>query len=105
MNTARKGRRLEHKSRKIYEGLGFSVTRSAGSKGPWDLIAMGEHNIVIIQVRAGRWPSKKEQAELAAVRAPTKVIRELHRWRPRARRPDIKCLIDGEWRDQEWLLD
>ena len=33
MNTAAKGRRLEHEVRKIFEAAGYSGFRGAGSKG------------------------------------------------------------------------
>lgn len=100
MNTARKGRRLEHKSIKIYQAQNFEVMRAAGSKGLWDFIATSEHNVVFVQVRSGQWPSKKDQARLAAFKAPRSAIRELHRWRARQRLPDVKVWIAGEWRDQ-----
>lgn len=100
MNTARKGRRNEHRSIKIYEAQGFECMRAAASKGTWDFIATSEHNIVFVQVRSGRWPGLRERAELAAFKAPAKCIREMHRWRARQRLPDVKVWIAGEWRDQ-----
>ena len=36
MNTARKGRALEHSVRKLFEAEGYSVIRGAGSKGNFD---------------------------------------------------------------------
>ena len=35
----RAGRDLEYEVREIFRQNGFIVTRAAGSKGPWDLIA------------------------------------------------------------------
>lgn len=36
MNTASKGRRLEHEIRKLFEAAGFAVIRGASSKGFFD---------------------------------------------------------------------
>lgn len=35
MNTAHKGRRLEHDIIRLLKSAGYSVTRGAGSKGEW----------------------------------------------------------------------
>lgn len=100
MNTSRKGTRQERKSMAWYEAQGFECTRASASKGPWDFIAMSDHNVVIVQVKATRWPASAEKLAMATCKAPRAVIRELHRWRPRARKPDVKAWIAGEWRDQ-----
>jgi hypothetical protein len=39
LHRARKGRRAEHEVRHHLESLGWLVLRSAGSKGPFDLVA------------------------------------------------------------------
>lgn len=38
-NLYAKGRRAEYRARKQLEDEGYAVIRSAGSKGPWDLVA------------------------------------------------------------------
>lgn len=100
MNTAAKGRRQEHRSMALYKALGFTCVRAAASKGAWDFVAFSNHNVVIVQVRSGKWPSPAERRELARFKAPVSVIREIHRWRRRARRPDVKAWIAGAWRVQ-----
>lgn len=40
MNTAKKGRRKEHQIRDLFVKRGYLVTRSAASKGAFDLIAL-----------------------------------------------------------------
>jgi hypothetical protein len=100
MNTAAKGRRNEHRSIALYEAQGFSCIRAAASKGAWDFAAFSGHNVVLVQVKSSRWPGRRERAQLAAFKAPASVIRELHRWRPRARRPDVMVWVGGEWRLQ-----
>jgi len=47
-----KGRRIEYLAKKILENEGYQVFRSAGSKGPWDLIALKDHDIRFIQVKS-----------------------------------------------------
>ncbi len=38
VNTAMKGKRYEHEVKAIFEEAGYTVTRAAASKGPFDLI-------------------------------------------------------------------
>lgn len=89
MNTAAKGRHLEHRSRRLLEADGFTVTRSAGSKGTWDLIAMNATELVLVQVKATRPPTPAERARLALAPCPPTVRRLVHVWRHRARAPDV----------------
>lgn len=99
MNTAHKGRRQEHRSIRIYKAQGFECIRAAGSKGAWDFIAISGHTIVLVQVRSGKWPPPAERRRLGAFLAPLNCQRELHRWRPRARTPDVKVWNGTTWRD------
>ena len=49
-----KGRRIEYKCKRELEELGYTVLRSAGSHGPFDLIAIhpAMKTILLIQVKA-----------------------------------------------------
>jgi hypothetical protein len=38
--------RNEHRSRRLLESAGYSVTRAAGSLGAWDLIGVGPTDVV-----------------------------------------------------------
>lgn len=58
MNTAIKGRKYEWKIRDKYKSLGFHVTRSAGSKGLFDLIAISVEDKVIRLIQC-KHPSTK----------------------------------------------
>lgn len=84
----------------IYEAQGFTCVRAAASKGAWDFVAISGHNVVLVQVRSSKWPSPSERQSLAAFAAPAMVLRELHRWRRRASKPDVMAWIAGEWRLQ-----
>lgn len=92
MNTAAKGRRQEHRSMALFEADGYICVRAAGSRGPWDFVAIGEKGIVFCQVRSGRWPSPAECAALAKLPAPRNSAKVLHRWMPRAKAPEVRYI-------------
>lgn len=46
-----RGRAFEWKIRKEYEAKGYYVTRSAGSKGYWDLVCLHPNIICLIQCK------------------------------------------------------
>ena len=72
------GRRLEYRARDALRAQGYTVVRSAGSKGPIDLVAIGR-NVRLIQVKANR-PRRTDRLKLAAVPAPRGVRREIWQW-------------------------
>jgi Holliday junction resolvase len=88
--SARKGRRNEHRSREILEAAGYEVTRAAASKGVWDLIGLGEHDIVLVQVKTNAWPSALEWEAMKLSKAPPNARKIVHRWRDRVAVPDVK---------------
>lgn len=51
LSTASKGRSNEHKYKHMLEAEGFYVMRSAGSHGMWDLIALLNERIILVQVK------------------------------------------------------
>lgn len=61
MNAKAKGARCERKVKKLMEDAGWSVTKSGGSLGLWDLIGVKPHgDILVVQVKSNRRPGKKE---------------------------------------------
>ncbi len=40
----RRGAEYERRARKALEAAGYTVVRAAGSKGPWDLVAVNEQD-------------------------------------------------------------
>ena len=54
MNTSAKGRSYEWECRHALEAKGFSVLRSAASKGPFDLVVWNDVKLGFFQVKAGR---------------------------------------------------
>jgi hypothetical protein len=93
LNRSAKGRRLEHRSRRLLEAEGFSVIRSAASKGAFDLVAFRRDGAVLVQVRCGRWPSSAELEALGRFPAPEGMRRIVHRWLPRAAVPEIREVV------------
>lgn len=63
MNRAIKGRKFEWKIRDEYRALGYHVTRSAGSKGWFDLIAVHPEtkHIVFLQLKKGKGQKSQEK--------------------------------------------
>ena len=89
MNASAKGRRLEHRSRRILEAAGFEVIRAAGSKGAFDLAGFSPAGILLIQVKCARLPSPAEREVLALFPAPTNARKLIHVYYPRRREPRV----------------
>jgi Holliday junction resolvase len=64
MTNYQRGYAAERVARKILEDDGYLVIRSAGSKGPADLIALNAREIILIQVKRNRPVSLAEQKRL-----------------------------------------
>ena len=87
-----KGRRNEHRSRKILEAAGYTVLRMAGSHGCWDLIGFSATDVVLCQVKSRDWPGTLELEELRSFACPPNCRRIIHRWKDRVPVPDVKEL-------------
>lgn len=95
MTRYRSGQRAEWRARDLLKQRGHhTVIRAAGSKGPWDLIAVAKDRICFVQVKRGRKISKAERAELAALRhqLPAVCTVEIWHFEPRKRLPDVEVL-------------
>lgn len=93
MNTARKGRRAEHRARALLEAAGFVVCRAAGSKGPADLVAWDATSIRFISVKAGTtYASAVEREALQMMPRPAGASVEVWRFPDRCRTPLIERL-------------
>ncbi len=74
----RKGKYYERKTRKILEKEGYYTIRSAASKGVWDIVAIREDNVKLIQVKAGTSARKKQEIEnMRQFKVPIYVSKEL----------------------------
>lgn len=77
----RKGRYYETKTRKKLEEDGYSVVRSAGSKGPADIVAINNSEIRLIQVKAGKSRfSLEERLVFEKLPVPNNCSKELWSW-------------------------
>lgn len=83
MSNYARGVRLEHKCRDFFIAQGYTVIRSAGSKGAADLVAISGNDVVLVQVgKKGKSVADALQ-RLAAVPAPAHVRKEVWIWVPR----------------------
>lgn len=87
-----KGQRLERKVREILRAAGYYVIRSGGSKGLWDLVAIGHHDVRLIQVKASGNPiGRADRQALVNFPVSSQVKKEI--WRlPDRREPLIEVL-------------
>ena len=69
------------KARKLLESSGFRVIRSAGSKGPFDLIAVSDNLVIFIQVKSEAYIPKAEKDELKAFPIPPWARKEVWWWK------------------------
>ncbi len=90
--STRKGAYYERRARQILEAAGFAVTRSGGSLGIFDLIALGPHSVRCIQVKGGDRPylSPAERERIQSVQVPPNVSRELWRFFKKKQEPVIE---------------
>jgi len=64
INAKQKGIRRERQCRELLEEDGFLVTKSGGSLGIFDVIAIDPIEIKCIQIKSNRRPPKKEMQVL-----------------------------------------
>jgi hypothetical protein len=92
MNAKRKGTRNEHRSMMLLEAAGYSCTRASASLGAWDIIGIGSTDVVLCQTKSNQWPGSVEMETLRTFVAPPNARKLVHRWRDRARVPDVREL-------------
>ena len=92
MNAKRKGSRNEHRTMQLLEAAGYCCTRAAASLGIFDVIGVGSVDVVLVQVKSNEWPRAEEMEQLRGFRCPANAKKLVHRWRDRARLPDVKEL-------------
>lgn len=80
INTARRGYRAERASAHALQLEGYYCIFSRASKGVFDLVAIRETDTLLVQVKSGNWPDKKEWLRLEAFKAPPGTEKRLHIW-------------------------
>lgn len=90
MNAKAKGSRTEYKTIALLEREGYRCTRAAASLGVFDVVGVGLFDVVLVQVKANRWPGTEEMEQIRQFPAPPEVRKLIHRWRDRESVPDIR---------------
>lgn len=93
MNTSIKGRRAEHRARRILEKAGYTVTRAAASKGAADLIAWSSTGFRFVSVKSGTaYASAVEKEAMRLMVRPSNSTIEVWRFPDYCREPAIEVL-------------
>ena len=96
MTPYRRGVRLEYLARDELQRQGYVVVRSAGSHGPIDLVALTDHEVLIIQVKKFGQPARSALRKLLAVPGPNAVRRQVWLYQPaRSRRAARWHVVEG----------
>ncbi len=90
MNCKSKGSRNERRTIALLQAQGYSCTKSGGSLGVFDVIGIGERDIVLCQVKSNRWPTPAEIEAIANFATPANCRKLVHRWKDRASAPDVR---------------
>jgi Holliday junction resolvase len=77
MSNYAKGARLERLARAELQAAGYVILRSAGSKGPVDLVALNQCHVRLIQVKAAGAARPADLFKLRTLPAPRNASREL----------------------------
>ena len=91
----RRGYALERRTRLELEADGYRVIRSAGSKGPADLVAWCEELVRFVQVKSGKSPlSRAERERLEEIPLPVMSRVEVWTWERHGRglKPKVEVL-------------
>lgn len=89
-NAKAKGNRMERRSMALLEAAGYRCTRSGASLGVFDIIGVGRHGFVLVQVKSNRWPDSVEMEALREFPCPSNASKLIHRWRDYQKVPDVK---------------
>lgn len=98
-NTKAKGRRREQQTIEMYEALGYAANTSAASLGLFDVICLGPHDNLAIQVKSNKGPGKAEMARLRAFRCAPFTHKLVVIWKDREPKPEIIHLDNGMARE------
>jgi len=91
-NTKAKGSRNELKSKALLESVGFDVTKSGGSLGTWDLIALGPIGGFVVQVKSNRRPGALELEAIREAQVPPNFMKLIHVWKDGSKWPECEVV-------------
>lgn len=92
MTNYERGRRYEYKSIRLLEASGYECTRSAGSKGVADVIAVGKDAVLFVQIKVDCKPTPAEVEQFELFHCPPNCVKAFHLWRKGAREPIVKVI-------------
>jgi len=81
MINYQKGRRYEYKAVNLLRTRGYDCTRTAGSHGHYDVIAVSGKEVLLVQVKSGADISKKELEEFREMKVPYCCRKEVWTWK------------------------
>jgi Holliday junction resolvase len=90
VNAKAKGSRCERRTIAILEAAGYQCMKAGASLGAFDVIGVGSHDVVLVQVKSNRWPLECEMETLRLFRVPANCRKLVHRWRDRMQVPDVR---------------
>lgn len=89
-NNYRAGRAREYQAMHMLRDIGFAVSRNAGSHGLWDVMAINENIVRLIQVKKGSAKQTPEEREAFRVLpVPENCTKEVWSWSKRGKPPTI----------------
>ena len=90
MNAKRKGSRNELKAIRILEAAGYSCTKSGGSLGVFDIIAVNGQGMRLIQVKSNRYPCPAERECIELFPVPNNASKEVWVFNDYERQPIVR---------------
>lgn len=90
MNAKAKGSKNERRSIALLQAAGYACTKSGGSLGLWDVVAVGADDVLLVQVKSNRNPGAKEMAAIRAFVAPSNCRKLVMVWKDRVSTPDVR---------------
>ncbi len=86
-----RGRSREYRVIKSLQDEGYTCIRAAGSKGMFDIVAVGPKGIRLIQVKLNKGPTSGERSALAEFRNhPANAVKEVWMFTDGSREPVVQ---------------
>ena len=92
MNTKAKGSRRERQAKRILENAGYRVTKSSNSLGLYDLVAISQSGIRLIQVKSNFISKAEKELIKEDANTPKDAVKEVWIFKDRIRKPFIEVL-------------
>jgi hypothetical protein len=100
----KKGSRKEIETMDILHSLGFTCTKAGGSFGRWDVVAIDEERVLLIQVKSNRWPAQFELKRLMEGAVPEFCARLIFRFDDRRPLKVGTMVVEGDGRVKVYEL-